>query len=371
MKSIKRELDKGGIKEIRKNVFIGLLILIGISLIFFIFLRLFMPCDCVKEGFPVTITGVVKTNLEDTSSYSNHVYAYFPYPNLRQLTKAETIEYTEINWGGKEGKFSITFRLPIEMDVILTAKATGCNHTILHVSPEQNIQQVTLHLEEGECYDRLNLPDTKDKVKDVAIRILDTADEQHSDSSFDKTEISLIKEDIDEGRRMVTRVNDEPSENESLLTAYVAYWLGWRAHYKIKLYTLKNCVDESLSFTSKNDSCVILPYQQKIILMDANRLYKDFSRSGVLSDKMIYNAESLEDAKTYVQNIHGRLNHLSDVVEDCENALEVIKNSYENQKDICDLRKVSLFIFKFTEALTLVCIGFLLAFIVRAWYEKK
>ena len=130
---------KGGkcfmdIQSLRKFALYVVILLLVVAVALFFLLKFLVPHDPVKEGFMVTINGKVNTNLSDVVEYQNYVYVYYPYYNIEQLARGEKITLASIDWNNIIGEYSATFWLPIEMKVIVTADATGCNHETIYVS---------------------------------------------------------------------------------------------------------------------------------------------------------------------------------------------------------------------------------------------
>lgn len=356
--------------RIRKPIFGIFIILVLASIIFIILLNFLIPSDSTKTGFWVTISGEVKTELDESSHYPDYVWAYYPYHNLRQLAKqGKTIDLANILWEDNKGTFSMTFWLPIEMNITLTPDATGCNHTYLHVSPIDNIKHVDLIFDNEKCYDEISIPGEKDEILEKAKGILGNAFRDSMSSNFSSDEIELINEDVNLGSAERSESNYENGYNESFIHAYNAYWLGYRAYYRIELFKLKKCLGKSLPLLEKKGSCIVFPNQEEIDLLDANNSYKGFENSWVLEEE-IHDIDSIDEAKRNIISINEDRSRIDIKTRDCELAFKVIEKSYDNQRAICKIRNIAFILLKWTEALALICIGILIAHPFEKWLKK-
>ncbi len=358
------------IHKLRGIVGYILLFLIVIIIISFVLLKLVFPYDSVKDGFLVTINGEVNAKINNTNHYPTYVYAYYPYHNLKQLAReGKTVSLANIEWQNNKGYYSMTFWLPIEMNLILTADATGCNNNSVYVSPKGNIKQVNLIFDGKKCNEEFNIPQTEEEVIERARENLDRIFTESTNPVFKPNETQSIKEDVKLGSKEIEEVNSENDENKSLTHAYNSYWLVWRAYYKMDLYKLGVCVEKALPYLNTNESCIVLPYEAKIDLLDANRSYESFKSSWILK-KRAEDINSVDKAKNTILLIKNEQSRVNSIWRDCDTSLEIVEKSYKNQESTCNLRNQTLLVLKWSEALALICVGFIIFYPIRRWIIK-
>ena len=356
------------INSVRRSLFYFLLALLVVSVISFLFLKVVQPKDTTNDGFFVTLHGAVDAELDNSDHYPNYVYVYYPYYNIQQLTRGKTIMLSFIEWEENRGSYSATFWVPIEMEVIVTADSTGCNHNKTYISKEDHIKEVNLLVDESKCYEELNIPNTKDEVTKKARGLLDRMFLNMAKADIDESQRETIRNDLELGWEEINEVDYESDENKSLLHAYNAYWLGFRADYRLQLSELKECIENALPLIH-NNSCVAIPYTTKTEIIDANRTYISYNQSWILREN-VHNVNTIEASKSNIQTIYNERIRLGMKVGECKNALEITKKSYNNQENICELRKIAFTTLRWSQALALIAFGFIVYYPIRKWIEK-
>lgn len=352
-------------------VFHILIICVIIGTASYVLLQFLAPYDPVKDGFLVTINGQVNAKTNDTKSYPTYVTAYYPFGNLDHLASSgNSIDLANINWDGNIGNFSMTFWLPIEMNLVLTAASTGCNHERVYVSKKENVKQVELAFDERTCYKSVELANTEEQLVDVSESLLVEIFNEYKKPIYTPDESDSMREDEEQGGKQLEQRTRENDGNKSLMYAYNAYWLAWRGHYKMYLFKLGKCVDKSMPFLTENESCINIPYESKKELLDANHSYGSLSNSWVLSED-VTRIKTVQEASTNAKIIFDQYRAVEDLWENCENSFKIINESYNNQKPVCDARKNAIRLFGWAETLALICLGFLVSYPIKKWlYEN-
>lgn len=364
MKSKKEKIDS--IRGIFKYV---LLVLIIVIILLSISLKFLIPCDLTNKGFYVTINGEVTTTESNINHYPKYVYAYYSYHNLNNFAgQGDSAGIGDIIWSGNKGHYSMTFWLPIEMNLIMTADATGCFHERIYVSPDDNIKEINLQYSSERCFEEFKIPEPLEALLKQSRDSLDRLFTASADDIFSINETQSIKDDVKLGSKEIEEMNDESDENKSMIHAYNSYWIVWRAYYKMDIFKLGKCVEKALPLI-ENSSCVVLPFEAKMKILDSNRSYEYFKNIWIM-DENVDEIKSVEEAKGNIQRIYNERHRVNDFLRECEGSLEIIENSYNNQKTKCDLRNQTILLLKWSEALALVCFGFVIFYSIRRWIEK-
>ncbi|MBI2102777.1 hypothetical protein HYT55_02980 [Candidatus Woesearchaeota archaeon] len=356
-------------RPVKKIITYSLIIFLVIIILLFILLNFFIPNDSVKEGFWFTVNGKITTDVNDSSNYPEYVSAYYPYYNLRQLSRANTIELAKIDWENNIGSYSLTAWIPIEMNIILTVKSDGCNHETIYISKDDNLRDINLLYDEKLCHDTLNIPEKREELIDKARGLLDRTFTEISELQIPKTEAEKIRADNNRGREELEESGNVKEINQSLIHAYNAFWLGWRVDYELEIWKLQQCVEESSKLLVNNELCIILPYEAKIDLLDSARVYNGTENSWILREE-VHDVNTIEEAKNNVQSIYQERSKIREEVQECNNALDIARKSSENQYGICKTRDSISSLLKWAEALALICLGILISYPIREWIEK-
>ena len=364
MKTKKKKIDS--IRGIFKYVLLALIIVIILLLIS---LKLLIPDDPTNKGFYVTINGEITTTESNINHYPKYVYAYYPYYNIDNFAgQGDSVDLGEIIWSGNKGQYSMTFWLPIEMNLILTADATGCFYERIYVSPNDNIKEINLQYSSERCFEEFKVPEPLETLLERSRDSLDRIFTESTNDIFSINETQSIKDDVKLGSKEIEEMNYESDENKSMIHAYNSYWIVWRAYYKMGVFKLGNCVEKALPLI-ENSSCMVLPFEAKMKVLDSNRSYESFKKSWIM-DEEVHEIKSVEEAKRNIQRIYNERNRVNDILRECEQSSEIIENSHNNQKTKCDLRNQTPLLLKWSEALALVCLGFIIFYPIRRWIEK-
>ena len=186
--------------------------------------------------------------------------------------------------------------------------------------------------------------------------------------NISKYQEELIKNDLTFGEGEIIDFNYESNESKAILHAYNAYWLGWRADYLLQLSELQNCVKEALPLI-QDDGCIIIPYNIKTKIIDANNTYNSFNNSWILREK-VYEIETIDESKNNIQSIYNEKNKLKRGAGECKNYLDIVKESYKNQENTCEMRKTVFTILTLSQILALIALGLIIYLPIRKWIEK-
>jgi hypothetical protein len=365
MKSKEEKINT--LRGIFKYVLIGLVILI---ILFTISLKFLIPSDSTKDGFYVTLNGIVKDTSLNSSHLPDYVRVYYPFYFMKNVgEQGKQMDISLIKWTDKGGKFSMSFWVPIPMEVIVTADPEGCNNQLVYVSPIDNVKDIELNFDGSNCKEDYELPETQEELVKKAKEGFDRLFTESANEILSKNETKSIIEDRQKGGEEIEETHNELNENNSLLHAYNAYWILLRGYYKTDLAELRNCVEQALPYITQNQSCVILPHSEKIDILDANLTYYSGLNSWILRERP-EEIESIEEAKQTYYNIKTERSRIRAAYYDCISALPVIKESFSEQNPVCEMRKYNLVFIKWSEALALVCLGFVIFYPIRRWIER-
>lgn len=358
------------INSIRKIFKYILMVLVIAIILLVISLKFLVPNDSTKEGFYVTINGVVKASNPSTISLPDYVRVYYPFYYMRNLgEQGKQIDIASIDWTGNQGEFTLSFWIPIQMEVIVTADPEGCNHLPIEISAEDNIKNVELKFDGSNCKENYTLPNTQEELVKKAKEGFDRLFTESSSEFLSKDETKSMNEDRKKGGEEIEEIHSETTDNASLLHAYNAYWLLWRGYYKSDLAELRDCVEEAIPYIIPNQTCIILPYLEKQEILDSNRTYASGNTSWILRERP-EEIKSIEEAKQTYYSIRNERSRIRAAFNDCRSALPVIKKSFSEQESICKIRETSVKWLKWFEALAFVCLGFIIFYPLRRWIEK-
>ncbi len=334
-------------------------------------LKFLIPADDTKIGFQVTIKGTVTTEV-DEDSLPQYVWAYKDYTYFDRLYKeGKVIKLTNIQWDLKKGTYSITFWLPIEQRVIITTYPQGCNHQFIDVSPNSNVHTIDLTHDQNRCSSvPVNIPNS---ITELEKRVKDGLKGDFSkstDSSFTSNQTKKIQDDIDLAEEELEEYDYLDQSNSSLIHLYRAFWLDWRASYRLAIYETESCMENLLSIFDGNETCEVYPFETIEGIGSINKSLEIYGESGWIFGDNAYRNDNIEQIKFGIYSISQNRNTMREALRDCEEYTGIILKSQKNQEPICNMRKNSLIVINWAQALAFICLGFLIYSSIRRWIEK-
>jgi len=345
--------------------------LIGMG-IFFLFvliissflLILLQPKTSVEQGFWTTISGSVSH--KDSEFTTKYVYVYQDHiiydENTRIPHNAKMIDATNIE---DDLTYSITFWLPVNSQVMITPDDTGCLHKIIQISKENNSLNLDLETSSNRCYDPFTLSqDLNNRYKNIQARV-NSLSKTRLDPVDNFTE--FIKEDLDKVFSELSEYSYQDNKGEQNETLLRALFYLERADAYSKLAKVKLCSQEGIIYL-QNDSCTLYPYIEKndLILINNSII---ITKSNLENKKLHYGDSNtiLED----VEYINNERKHIEDKVGICDNSLNIIKKSKEDQKQTCNYRNNIFQFFNLSKIAFFVIIGMGLGIFFVLLIKKK
>lgn len=355
----------------------------GVIAIFaFVFISLFLvyslqigkPDHQLTDGFDVTIKGevVVYDDDFDKTTKPSYVTVYRSYYNLEELCTADEIKISKITWNdmGDKGEYIITFRLPVEQEIIITSNCNGCLHERVYVSKSDNIKEINLNWSTAICRREIFVFEDSKLASKEAVQRLNDIDSKLSRWSFNESIKDSIKNDIHNGRDEIAAMDYSLDENESLYHATKAILFSQKAYYKLDVYDLGNCLENIEKAIETHDAdCYILPYAGFVGYKSSNSSFFSFLNGLDYLDKMIAEPLDLKQVNDYINGIHNNLDHTENANRKCKNSLKLISASLEYQEVYCKRMQFTLDVINcFAMAVALV-IGIMIGKIGRRWDE--
>lgn len=138
-----------------------------------------------------------------------------------------------------------------------------------------------------------------------------------------------------------------------------------------KIIHLLNKDFEQEYLTPKGENSLFKQMEEnKMELKNINKKNLAEAKKKVEEERM--NAEieyAMNEYREIVNNID-RINRVNDLLRECEESEEVLMKSYNNQKTKCNIREQTIVLLKWSEALALICLGFVIFYPVRRWIER-
>ena len=337
-----------------------LITLVALGCFSYFLIQIFTPPSLQYRAF--AISGNIKPSEEIIGNQPQYVYVYYPYYNPNYLCRSNTIKLAKIKWKDNlSGEYTVYFEVPIGLkEVILTTDCTSCDYKVVNLKDESILVDLTWGSQKYE--DSFQLSEQREEILYHARNFLNDMETYILDKPFNSSEIQSIKIDIKNGREAISdsdRIKD--NNNESLLQAYYAEWFAWRAQYKIRLFELKYCVNESNSILKsyEHDKCYMPDNNAYKEYSSANSTYYSLRDSSILTD-YIYDIKDIERIKIEIRYVHGEVDRVIDAKNDCENSLRINNETFEFQKPYCEARQVALTVSYLIWAIVCVYFGILI-----------
>ena len=353
------------ISKYLKKYLIGIgVFVLAILIITSVLLLLLQPKTSVEQGFWTTISGSVSH--QDSDFTTNYVYVYHDYvlydENTRLSQNAKEIAITNIE---NDNIFSITFWLPVDSQVTVTADDTGCIHKLIYISKENPILNLDLDTSSERCSNQFTLSNTLDqRYKNIQART-NSLSESRLGILDNFTE--YIKTDLKEAFSELSDYSYEKNEYEQNETLLRAQFYLERAEAYSELARVKLCSQEGLGYIH-NDSCTLYPYSEKNDLISANNTV-DNIKFLLEHQKLRYgNASLILKDVAYINTIKQQIR---DKVRVCYNSLNVVKKSYEDQEQTCRYRSNIFQFFNLSKISFFILIGMALGISIISIIKRK
>ena len=343
----------------KKSYLFILIILILLGIIGIILTVEIVPPSNQYKNY--VISGSIIPSEKTIGNKPQYVYVYYPYYIPRYLCKSSDIQLSAIEWiDENNGKYQILFTVPIGLkEVILTTDCTSCEHKTVRL--DEIPDSVDLVWGGDNCEESFQVSDEQSKAVEHARNFLNGIETNLVKQSFNSSEIQSIKNDVEKGREAISESDRNVNYNESLLHAYYAEWFAWRAHYKMRLFELKYCVEETNSLIQlyENERCFVPDYNAYNDHVSANITYVSL-KDGRLLDDYLFDKKETEEMKKEISNVHRQVEWVSDSLRKCENSQRIINGTFEYQKPYCEARQIVFKITFIIWAITFVYIGILI-----------
>lgn len=362
------------IKGIRVSLYLSKKLLLAVLLICITFsitsiLAVYLAVDSYFEktpesGFWVKVSGEILPSEEVKGTTVNYrpklLYIYSPYYLPDHLCYgSNTIKKTRINWTDDErGTYSTSFRVPVEMNVVLTTECSSRYYEEIALLKEKNeIQQDVEWGIKKEKTGDLELQSNPDDAIDQAKIWLDSFEARLREKEASPEMIQDIKQDIISGGKQIPEARRQEDSNKSLLYTYYADWFAWRAFYKIYLLDLKDCIEQDEILSIYNDSCYVPDYDSYEYFKSSNDTYASWSNRYFLRNTPDLN--DAEDMKSEVRSVHRDVSELNSRVRECKDSLTRLNKTFEHQKSFCEKRETLFSIFSAALIVLAIEIGIL------------
>lgn len=357
---------KRSIKIALIAIFILIILFIGICFLYSSIKPSLLKSEYLQPIWVTVYGNITSLKGSDRSSY---VEIYSPYQFSEYLYRAEQLAITKINWinDTNNGYYSVSFELPIPMEVYITSDSLGCNHKLVSFT-NVNIKEVDL-IDENKCSDSIAISDNKDDIIRYSDILLSSLKSEISNKKYNDTENQEISGYIYNGYQSITDSKVSRDINESLLYAYESEWFVWKTKYTVEVFDLKYCVlkIKNLLDTYNNSLCYVPDYSSNKSFSNANSTYFSI----VSGHSRNYPPQSIEEIKKEINEFYNDRQSLSEIFWDCQESYSMINKTFEFQKTYCDEKKDILSIFKISWLILAAMLSFLVGIFLGLRYKKN
>lgn len=332
------------------------------------------PVPLSPEGYWVTIHGRVLPpsdgTLDDTLNKPDYLYVYYPYYNPRYVCRSNVIQLANITWFNEtEGTYSVTFRLPVDMDVILTTDCTACNPKNVSITKENNNLGVDVLWGTEKCYETEGISTDPNFLISQNRERANNIEKELTNKKFNDSEKESIRSDIEEARDQIgeSEPKIKTDINGSIMHALYSEFFIWKALYKKELFDLKYCIYEVHSLLEQNaEEAYYLDYFSILDYNDSKRIYFSSSNSNVLR-RDSRESEEIEEIKLDILWVKSNQNWLIDVNRKCKESSYKLKKTLEYQKPYIEYRKNMCNLVNWVIIIFILFLGIL----IGNWSSKK
>jgi len=288
----------------------------------------------------VTLSGNI-TRSENMSEIPSSVLVYAPPSDLANLCGNRLIAYGPIQWTDNiSGKYSISFTIPVDMDIVLTTSCSSCEHELMHINNGSILQYLLVI--NNTCGFDVGIPETKEKILERTRSFFDGMEANLVDKDFNVSEMADIKESIREGRENIAESGWSTSNaNESLLKSLYAYWFAWNAQTKVELFDLKNCIYSTNEvLQSHSDDCYIPDYTSFSDYVSANVSYNNFANSNFIFNRYIYSINDSDKMRSEIGYTYNTYYGIMGQLSSCQEAFNTINKTMSFQEPYCNRRSL-------------------------------
>jgi hypothetical protein len=316
-----------------------------------------------SSGRWITIKGQIIPSENVSKGDVKPLYIEAFYPNYDYICRDNRINIAEenITWKNEtNGFYSVSFWIPITMDVVLTTRCDSCNHKTVSINESTDSFEADLLWDKKICSDEFYMPNDYKEEISHSREIFNAMDTLQTTKPFNVSEKDSIKADIRDGRDSISD-SERTTGNESILNAHYAYWYAWRAEYKMSLYDLKYCVDDikNLLNSYNASSCYAPNYEAYTTFLSSNYSYESWKNDYTLTKRP--NGESdLEKMKNDIISVHNTYSLISQENYECQNAFMVLNKSFDFQSNYCKVRDASIYLFNAIWLIVAFAIGIIL-----------
>ncbi|MFH0876591.1 MAG: hypothetical protein V1859_11755 [archaeon] len=349
------------------NKYRPLLIIGFIIVLVLLLITLFYPYNQSEKdtSFWIKISGNISSQYDKSlSARPSYVRIYYFPNNLNNLCSAKSaIDHPAyISWNNKTGvgEYTISFKVPIDMQVTITTDCNSCNHNLIELNSENREYHVDLEYGDLDCADDIEDYVNASKAFNRAITLLSHLNQEILRQKVTNTsEILQASDDLSEGFENVEDLGYSTNETEILRKSYLAIYFGWRAAFLLDKHELKMCVDDFHAFQEKTSYCYDTPIERLKVVHDVNNTYSTYP---ITNNHHIYE-DNIEKIKNLIIRERNNRDAQRDAYWDCARALSDSEQEFGLIKSKCEVKETKN---NFTNILTSILIV-LSGIIVYIW----
>lgn len=318
----------------------------------------------LQTTYPPPIWATIHGNITLTKDYLSSgynipttIFLYIPY-NSKYLCQSQILNYiANLDWtnnytdrsaGSVSTQYSVSFQLPIPMEIYVTPDCNGCDNQLVNISSGGLNKEVNILWSNKRCQENpYTIGNNQTDIANNAISYLDTlrADINSASSGLSQNQRDNVTiGELGPGYSDISNIHYATSGNESLLDSYYALWHSWRGFLLENKLQLINCVNQTqLMLNSHNDT---LCYSLESSLNQTFNL--DTQAAGINyyqeDNEHNYNSDTIKSNINQTYSLH---NYLQNFVYQCEYNSGLISQSLDFQSKTCDSKEVAITFFQY------------------------
>lgn len=329
----------------------------------------------IETNYPepiwATIHGTISVPEDeiDKEFKPSSVFIKLPTYNPRFICRGHTVDLANITWINKtSGLYSLTFNLPIPMDVYVTTDCTGCNNELVSINHGDN-KRIDLRWDSRKCMESIEFNDNPLDITQSADRFLDGISVALDNRDFSSDEREMAKDSIQRGREFIASSKRETNFTTSLLYAYYSQWYAWNAQLRIDAFDLKHCASDIQEILNNrnNSLCYVPDYDS----------YQDFKNANSTDITRYFyehaeNFEDLESINVAINVLYNDRSNVNQKVADCNQAKLAMERTFEFQEQFCKIKESGVMFFKYFPLIlwSIILVG--IGILIGKWlYENK